>query len=110
MKLKKVQTGQASDMIMSQSLAHDGQKEPFKPKLSTSRPLITIIGDMGFDKTLRNIFFPTINKNKGLVFRSRVTRDEADAQYIDTRKLDRKLKDLNADVKYKEISLDDIPF
>ena len=110
LKLKKTQAGQASDMIMSQSLAKDGQEIPFKPNLSTSRPLTTIIGDMGFDKTLRAIFFPTISKDKGLVFRSRITRDEADAQHIDTKQLDRKLKGLKAEVTYKGISLNDIPF
>ena len=110
MRLRKTQAGQASDMIMSQSIAHDGQKEPFKPKLSTNRPLTTIIGDMGFDRTLRAIFFPTISKDKGLVFRSRITRDVADAQHIDTKQLDRKLKNLNAEVTYKGISLNDIPF
>jgi len=110
MKLKKTQAGQASDMIMSQSLAHDGQDVPFKPKLSTSRPLTTIIGDMGFDKTLGAIFFPTISKDKGLAFRSRITRGEADAQHIDTKELDRKLKGLNAEVTYSGIFLDDIPF
>ncbi|HMS30951.1 MAG TPA: hypothetical protein PJ984_00970 [Candidatus Saccharibacteria bacterium] len=110
MKLRKTQAGQASDMIMSQSLAHDSNKEPFKPELSTNRPLTTIIGDMGFDKTLRAIFFPTISKDKGLAFRSRISREQADAQHIDTKQLDRKLKGLKAEVTYKGISLNDIPF
>lgn len=110
MKLKKTQAGQASDMIMSQSIAKDGLEIPFKPKLSTNRPLTTIIGDMGFDKTLRAIFFPTISKDKGLVFRSRISREQADAQHIDTKQLDRKLKGLKAEVTYKGISLNDIPF
>lgn len=113
LKLKKAQTGQASDMILSQSFQHDGQTEPFKPNLATKRQLTTIIGDMGFDPTLRAIFFPTINKNKGIVFRSHLTRAEADAQHIDTTKLDRKLKKLGAETENeadRPIDLSQIPF
>lgn len=76
LKLKKTQAGQASDMIMSQAFQHDGQAQPFKPTIATKRQLTTIIGDMGFDVTLRALFFPTINKHKGIVFRSSITRDE----------------------------------
>ncbi len=108
--LKKTQAGQTPDKLMNQLLKNDGQKEPFKPVLNTERPLTTIIGDMGFDKTLRAIFFPTISKDKGLVFRSRISREQADAQHIDTKQLDRKLKGLNAEVTYKGVSLNDIPF
>lgn len=113
LKLKKTQTGQASDMIMSQSFQHDGQSEPFKPTLATKRQLTTIIGDMGFDTTLRAIFFPTISKDKGIVFRSHLTRAEANAQHIDTKKLDRKLKKLGAVTENepdRPIDLSEIPF
>ena len=96
LKLKKLQAGQASDMVLSQSFKHDGQLEPFKPNVATKRQLTTIIGDMGFDKTLRTIFFPTISKDKGIVFRSRLTRAEADEQHINTKQLDKKLKELGA--------------
>lgn len=115
LKLKKAQIGQSSDKIMSQSFQHDGHPEPFKPTLATKRPLTTIIGDMGFDKTLRAIFFPVISKDKGLVFRSRLTRDEADTQHIDTKQLDAKLKKLGAKTETlgfddKPIDLSEIPF
>lgn len=113
LKLKKTQAGQSSDMIMSQSFQHDGQKEPFKPNLATKRQLTTIIGDMGFDKTLRALFFPTISKDKGLVFRSRVTRIKADVQRIDTSQLDSKLKKLGANTEQepdRPIDLSEIPF
>jgi hypothetical protein len=113
LKLKKVQAGQASDIILSQSFRHDGQSVPFKPELATKRPLTTIIGDMGFDTTLRAIFFPTISKDKGIVFRSRLTRLKADAQHIDTKLLDRKLKSLGAETEKdpeRPIDLSEIPF
>ena len=113
LKLKKLQAGQASDMIMSQSFQHDGQPEPFKPTIATKRQLTTIIGEMGFDKTLRAIFFPTISKDKGIVFRSRVTRIKADAQHIDTKQLDKKLKQLGAVTENepdRPIDLSEIPF
>lgn len=113
LKLKKVQIGQASDRIMSQSFQNDGQTEPFKPTISTKRQLTTIIGDMGFDKTLRAIFFPTISKDRGIVFRSRITRIKADAEHIDTKQLDKKLKQLGAITENepdKPIDLSEIPF
>lgn len=99
LKLKKVQAGQASDMILSQSFHHDGQLEPFKPNIATKRQLTTIIGDMGFDKTLRAIFFPIISKDKGIVFRSSLSRAEADEQHIDTKQLDKRLKKLGANTE-----------
>jgi hypothetical protein len=113
LRLKKTQAGQASDMIMSQAFQHDGQAEPFKPTIATKRQLTTIIGDMGFDVTLRALFFPTINKHKGIVFRSSITRDEADEQHIDTTQLDIKLKKAGAATERtpdEPINLDDIPF
>lgn len=113
LKLKKTQAGQASDMIMSQAFQHDGQTEPFKPTIATKRQLTTIIGDMGFDVTLRALFFPIINKHKGIVFRSSVTRDEAYVQHIDTSQLDARLKKLGAATEREPdqpINLDDIPF
>ena len=113
LKLKKTQAGQASDIIMSQSFKHDGQKGPFKPVLATKRPLTTIIGDMGFDKTLRAIFFPTISKDKGIVFRSHLIRYRADAQHINTKQLDNKLKKLGAVTENEPdlpIDLSEIPF
>ena len=113
LKLKKAQAGQASDIIMSQSFKHDSQEGPFKPVLATKRPLTTIIGDMGFDKTLRAIFFPIISKDKGIVFRSHLTRDGADAQHINTKQLDNKLKKLGAVTENepdRPIDLSEIPF
>jgi hypothetical protein len=113
LKLKKTQAGQASDMIMSQSFQYDLQKEPFKPTLATKRQLTTIIGDMGFDKTLRALFFPTISKDKGIVFRSHITRAMADSLHIDTTQLDKKLKKLGAATENepdRPIALSEIPF
>lgn len=113
LKLKKLQAGQVSDMIMSQSFKHDRQPEPFKPVIATKRQLTTIIGEMGFDKTLRAIFFPTISKDKDIMFRSKETRIKADAQHIDTKQLDKKLKQLGAVTENepdRPIDLSEIPF
>lgn len=113
LKLKKTQAGQASDKIMSQAYQHDGQADPFIPTIATKRQLTTIIGDMGFDTTLRALFFPLINKHKGIMFRSSITRDEADEQHIDTSQLDIKLKKAGAATEQypdEPINLDDIPF
>ncbi len=87
------------------------QKQPniaFKPELGKmTRNLSTVISSMGFNKELRQLFFPLISKNKGIVFRQNVSRAEADSDLINTYELDTKLERAGANT---EIDLDSIPF
>jgi hypothetical protein len=58
--------------------------------------LSTILNSAGFTSSIRQIFFPTVSKSKGIVFRNIVTRKQADDEKIDTTELDLKLKVLGA--------------
>ncbi len=116
--LRKPNTGSFTDMLMDFAVRNDNKDASIPTtkdgtKIATNRPYITSLGELGFDKTLRALFFPIANKDKGIAFRSRVSRAVADSENIDTSKLDYKLKDLGVDVIYdddKPIDLSQIPF
>ncbi len=106
LKLKKVHAGSAPDKLMEQAT-----KQPntvFKPELGqTTRNLSTTLSSMGFSGTLRALFFPSVSKDKGILYRPAVSSKVVEAERIDTVELDTKLKELGADTEYKPV---DIPF
>jgi hypothetical protein len=99
LKLKKAHAGSATERLLEQAL-----KSPhvlFKPDLGqTSRNLSTVLSSTGITPTLRQLFFPTVNSNKGIIFRPTITREQADNNNIDTTELDLELKKLGAEVKH----------
>jgi hypothetical protein len=106
LRLKKVHVGSAPDRLMEQATAQPNTL--FIPELGqTSRNLSTILSSMGFSETLRAIFFPTVSKDKGIVFRPSVTYLDIEAERLDTYNLDTKLKEAGAKSRTKEI---EIPF
>lgn len=110
LKVKKAQAGSASAKLIEQATAKPN--ELFKPNLghNYSRSISVTLSGIGFSGTLRSLFFPQVSEDKGLVFRPVITRDEANAEHIDTSELDSQLKKLGADIQQKELSLDDIVF
>lgn len=87
--------GSNVDKLLKQALAKPN--EAFPPQLNdTKKNLSTILSNVGFDATLRQLFFPTARKGKGVFCRPKVTRAEADAEHIDTTDLDLKLKEAGA--------------
>lgn len=109
LKLKKTQAGSAPDKLLSQAI--ENPNKLFKPDIGhTTRNLSTILSSMGFSGTLRSLFFPSVNKVKGIIFRPVVSNDTAKADRINTNDLDTLLKKKGAKTKTHEISLDDIPF
>jgi hypothetical protein len=113
LRLNKNHIGRNPDLVLSQAFKHDGETEPFLPEIATSRKLSTILSDMGFNETLRMIFFPVVNQSKGIVFRSHVGWIKVRAQKIDTTKLDKQLYKLGAEIAkkpVKPIDLSEIPF
>lgn len=106
LKLKKVHAGSAPDKLMEQAT-----KQPntvFKPELGqTARNLSTTLSSMGFSGTLRALFFPSVSKDKGILFRSTVSRSTADTERLNTADLDLQLKELGANTKLNSM---DIPF
>lgn len=106
LKLKKVHAGSVPDKLMSQAM--ESPNEVFKPELGqTRRNLGTTLSSMGFSGTLRELFFPSVSKDKGILFRPLVPRTTADSERINTTELDTKLKQLGASTKQFEL---DIPF
>lgn len=100
LKLKKAHAGSSTERLLEQAL-----KSPntlFKPDLGqTSRNLSTILSSAGFTKELRQLFFPMVSNSKGIVFRPTISRQQADADNIDTTELDAKLNALGAKTERK---------
>lgn len=109
LKLKSAHAGSASDKLMEQAIKNDGVV--FTPDIGkTARNISTILSSKGFSGTLRQLFFPKVSNDKGVLFRSTITRETADKERIDTMEFDLKLEKLGAEVKHQGISLDEIPF
>lgn len=107
LKVKKTQAASASAKLMEQAVAKPN--ELFKPNLghNYSRSLSVTLSGLGFSNALRDLFFPQVSEDKGVVFRPTISREQADTERIDTRKLDDKLKKLGADTVQKPM---EIPF
>lgn len=92
--LKKTQSGSAPRKLMEQALKHP--YELFKPELGQlNRNLSNVLSDMGITGTLKELFFPIANKD-GVKFRPSVNNTTAEEERIDTKELDKKLKELGA--------------
>lgn len=82
LKLKKAHVDSVLDQLMEQSTSNPNKL--FKPSIDkTARNISTVLSSAGFTPTLRALFFPTIREDKQIVFRPKVTRDEAMAEKID---------------------------
>lgn len=97
LKLKKAHDGSVLDNLIKQAL--ENPNEIFKPTLNTKRTLGTILNNAGFNPTLRKLFFPMAGKSRGVLFRSSVSNDTAEAERVDTTELDLQLKELGATTK-----------
>lgn len=93
LKLKKAHAGSTTERLIEQAL--NNPNTLFTPDLGqTSRNISTVLHSAGFTPTLRQLFFPTVSKSKGILFRPLITREQADAEKINTLELDMTLKDL----------------
>ncbi len=100
--LKKTQVGSAIDELLEQAFKH--KYELFIPKLkNTTRNLSTILSSAGFSPMLRQIFFPTVSKTKGVMFRPVVARSEVKSENIDTRALDYLLTHFGAEGIFEDL-------
>lgn len=92
--LKKTQSGSAPRKLLEQAIKHP--YEHFKPELGQlNRNLTNVLSDMGITGTLKELFFPIVNK-EGVTFRPAVYFETAEKERIDTAELDKKLKALGA--------------
>jgi hypothetical protein len=100
LKLKKAHAGSTTERLLEQAVKRP--HELFKPDLGqTARNISTVLNSAGFTPILRQLFFPTVSKSKGIIFRDIVTRKQADDEKIDTAELDLKLKELGASIEPK---------
>lgn len=82
LKLKRIHAGSITERLLEQAVKNPNTL--FKPDLKqTSRNISTVLSSAGFTPMLRELFFPTVSDDKGIVFRPTVTRDEAIAERID---------------------------
>lgn len=107
MKVKGVRASSLPDMVLSQ--AKDRPNELFMPDIRghTQSRMRTSLIETGFTDAIQKLFMPTMDNQKGVFFRPVVSHETAEAEKIDTKDLDRLLKDAGADT---EDYPDEIPF
>lgn len=97
LKLKKIHAGSTAERLLEQAIKNPNTL--FKPDLGqTARNLSTVISSAGFNPTLRELFFPIVSDDKGIIFRSKVSRDDAINDRIDTYELDALLAKSGAEI------------
>lgn len=99
MKVKSVRASSLPDMVLSQ--AKDRPNELFMPDIRGHRQsrMRTSLIETGFTDTIQKLFMPTMDNRKGVFFRPKVSHDTAEAEKIDTKNLDRILKDAGAETE-----------
>lgn len=100
LKLKKIHAGSTAERLLEQSEKNPNQL--FKPNLGqTARNLSTVLSSAGFNPTLRELFFPIVSEDKGVIFRPTVTRTEVLNERIDTFELDTILYKAGAEISVR---------
>lgn len=90
LKLKKVHAGSISEHLLEQCIKNPNKL--FKPKLGrTSRNISTILSSIGITPIMRDLFFPIVSDEKGVLFRPTVTFREALSDRIRTREFEEEL-------------------
>lgn len=90
LKLKKVHAGSISEHLLEQCMKNPNKL--FKPKLGrTSRNISTILSSIGITPIMRDLFFPIVSDEKGVLFRPTVTFREALSDRIRTREFEEEL-------------------
>lgn len=90
LKLKKVHAGSISEHLLEQCMKNPNKL--FKPKLGrTSRNISTILSSIGITPIMRDLFFPIVSDERGVLFRPVVTFREALDDRIRTREFEEEL-------------------
>lgn len=90
LKLKKVHAGSTTERLLEEAIKNPNTL--FKPNLGqTSRNISTILSSAGFTPTMRELFFPIVSDDKGILFRPIVTFDDVVADRIYVKELNDKL-------------------
>lgn len=90
LKLKKIHAGSTTEHLLEQAIKNPNRL--FKPDLGrTSRNISTVLSSAGFTPVLRELFFPTVSDDKGVVFRPTIKREDAVSEMITLYDLDTQL-------------------
>lgn len=90
LKLKKVHAGSISEHLLEQCIKNPNKL--FKPKLGrTSRNISTVLSSIGITPIMRDLFFPIVSDERGVLFRPVVTFREALNDRIRTREFEEEL-------------------
>ena len=101
MKVHKVQASSTLDEILNE--AKYKPNEIFKPTLKEhklKRGLRTALAEVGFTGAIEKLFMPVMDNKRGIKFRPRITRIEANKEKIELTALDEKLKSLGAETAF----------
>jgi len=97
LKLKRIHAGSVTDRLLEHAIENPNTLS--KPNLKeTARNISTVLSSAGFTPTLRELFFPSVSDDKGIIFRPKVTRDEVLDEKIDVYELDAELHKAGAKV------------
>lgn len=99
MKVKSVRASSLPDMVLSQAKVRPN--ELFMPDIRGHRQsrMRTSLIETGFTDAIQKLFMPTMDNQKGVFFRPKVSHDTAVAEKIDTKNLDRLLKNAGAETE-----------
>lgn len=94
--LKKIHAGSTAERLLEQCVKSPNKL--FKPNLGqTARNLSTVLSSAGFKPSLRDIFFPIVSEENGVIFRPTVGRDQLLKDRIDTYEIDSVLYNAGAE-------------
>ncbi len=106
MSVKKVQSGSTLDDVLNE--AKFRPNETFMPSLighRLKRGLRTALVEVGFTGAIERLFMPVMDNQRGIHFRPRVTRTEANKEKIDLSALDKSLKHHGAETVFDTYNL-----
>lgn len=106
MKVNKVNASSTIDEILNE--AKEKPNTTFLPNLKghkLKRGIRTALAEVGFTGAIEKLFMPVMDNRRGIMFRPKVSRAEANKENIDLSALDKKLKELGAETIYNDYDL-----
>lgn len=100
LKLKKIHAGSTVERLLEQAVKNPNTL--FKPDLGqTARNISTVLSSAGFTPILRELFFPIVSDDKGIIFRPEVTREQTFTDRINTSEIDTILAESGAEISVR---------
>lgn len=106
MKVNKVNASSTLDELLNE--AKEKPNITFLPNLKghqLKRGVRTALAEVGFTGAIEKLFMPVMDNRRGIRFRPKVSRAEANKENIDLADLDKKLKELGAQTIFNDYDL-----